>query len=94
MNPFATRTVSPMLTVEMAGKTWSVASLRQVCVGDQILCLPPSDGQLVFVHASAASRSCDAGTATQVQTDAFGFRDDAPVIGRLYVREQLDGSAA
>lgn len=77
---FMARKVSPFLTVEVQGGTWSVKGLPGLLVGDRVMCLPTPDGRHVFVKPEA-SGTLNGIWADAVAHDDFGFLKGAPVLG-------------
>ena len=81
LGSFMARKVSPFLTVEVQGGTWSVKDLPGLLVGDRVMCLPTPDGRHVFVKPEA-SGTLHGIWADAVAHDDFGFAGRSPIIGQ------------
>lgn len=91
---FMVRKVSPFLTVEVQGGTWSVKDLPGVLVGDRVLCLPTPDGRHMYVRPDTWAPAPGL-WSVPVAHDHFGFPEGALVIGQALAgaRPSAVGSA-
>lgn len=90
---FLVRKVSPFMTVEVHGNTWSVEGLPGVLVGDRVHCLPTPGESHVFVQRETVGVAHGV-WAVPVVRDDFGFPAGALIIGRALGGAQPSAAGA